>query len=159
MTHFLRRAALMLASAGPAGHVPVAPGTAGSAVGVALWLLVRAAEAPGLEAVVIAVVLAAGVWSATVTERHYGREDPGVVVIDEVAGMLITCFLLPLGIMGIVAAFFAFRLFDIVKPYPAGVAERLPRGWGIMADDVVAGLYAYATIRLLIWLAPDVMLA
>lgn len=159
MTHFLRRAALMLASAGPAGHVPVAPGTAGSAVGVALWLLVRAAEAPGLEAAVIAVVLAAGVWSATVTEQHYGREDPGVVVIDEVAGMLITCFLLPLGILGIVAAFLAFRLFDIVKPYPAGVAERLPRGWGIMADDVVAGLYAYATIRLLIWLAPDVMLA
>lgn len=159
MTHFLRRAALMLASAGPTGHVPVAPGTAGSAVGVALWLLVRAAEAPGLEAAVIAVVLAAGVWSATVTEQHYGREDPGVVVIDEVAGMLITCFLLPLGILGIVAAFLAFRLFDIVKPYPAGVAERLPRGWGIMADDVVAGLYAYATIRLLIWLAPDVMLA
>ncbi len=158
MTFFWHRAALVLASAGPTGHVPVAPGTAGSAVGVALWLLVRAAESAALEAAVIAAVLAAGVWAATVTEQHYGREDPGVVVIDEVAGILITCVWLPLGTVGIVVAFLAFRLFDIVKLYPASVAERLPRGWGIMADDVVAGLYAYATVRLLIRLAPDVML-
>ena len=158
MTSSLRRTALVVSSAGPAGHVPVAPGTAGSAVGVALWLLVRAAETPALEVFVLVAVLAAGVWSATVTEQHYGRQDPGVVVIDEVAGMLIACFWLPLETVGVIAAFLAFRLFDIVKPYPAGAAERLPGGWGIMADDVVAGLYAYAMVRLLIWLAPDVML-
>ena len=158
MTSLVRRVALIVASAGPAGHVPIAPGTAGSVVGVALWLLVRGSESPALEMIVIAAVLAVGVWSATVTEQHYGREDPGVVVIDEVAGMLITCLWLPLGTAGLVAAFFAFRLFDIVKPYPASTAERLPQGWGIMADDVVAGFYAYATVRLLIWLAPGVML-
>ncbi len=158
MRSFVRRSALIVASAGPAGHVPVAPGTAGSVVGVALWLLVRAAETPPLEIVMIVAVIGAGVWSATVTEQHYGREDPGVVVIDEVAGMLITCLWLPLGITGVIAAFLAFRFFDIVKWYPAGAAERLPRGWGIMADDVVAGIYAYATVRVLIWLAPDMML-
>ena len=157
MTPLLRRVAPIIASAGPAGHVPVAPGTAGSAVGLALWLLVRAAT-PALEVIVLAVVRVVGVACATVTERHAGRRDPGVVVIDEVAGMLITCFWLPLGAGGVIAAFLAFRIFDIVKPAPAAAAERLPRGWGIMADDVVAGLYAYASVRLLIWAAPDIML-
>ncbi len=156
MTRFLRRVALFVASAGPAGRMPVAPGTAGSAVGIALWLLVR--EVPLLEPVVLAVVLVAGVACATVTERHTGRHDPGVVVIDEVAGMLITCFWLPLGAGGVVAAFLAFRLFDIVKLAPARAMEGLPEGWGIMADDVVAGLYAYALVRLLIWVAPGIML-
>ena len=158
MISLVRSVALLVASAGPAGHVPVAPGTAGSGVGVALWLVVRGSASPALEVIVITAVLAIGVWSATVTELHYGREDPGVVVIDEVAGMLITCLWLPLAPVGLLVAFLAFRLFDIVKLYPASAAERLPQGWGIMADDVVAGLYAYAIVRLLIWLAPGVML-
>ena len=127
--------------------------------GLGLLLLVRLMEVPALEVVLLAVVLVAGVWAASEAERHYGRPDPGIVVVDEVAGMLLALFWLPVGWFGAGVGFLAFRVFDILKPFPAGAAERLPGGWGIMADDVVAGLYAYATVRLIAWVAPAVMLA
>ena len=150
--------ALLLASAGYVGLVPVAPGTWGAAVGVCLLLLVRLAAAPVLEALLLLVVLACGVWSATLTERGCGRRDPGAIVIDEVAGVLIALFWIPVTWIGLLAGFLAFRVFDIAKPFPVGAAERLPAGWGVMADDVVAGLYAYATVRVLAVAAPGLLL-
>lgn len=154
----MRRLALLFATAGGVGLAPVAPGTWGSAVGVGLLLLVRLAGDPVVEALLLAAVLAVGVWSASATERHYGRSDPGAIVIDEVAGMLITLLWIPVSWIGILAGFLAFRVFDIAKPYPAGAAERLSAGWGVMADDVVAGLYACATVHVLAAIAPGVML-
>ena len=154
----MARVAFLFASAGYIGLVPVAPGTWGTAVGVGLLLLVRLAAAPALEALLLAVVLAGGVWSATLTERRFGRRDPGAIVIDEVAGLLIALFWIPVTWIGLLAGFAAFRVFDIAKPFPVGAAERLPAGWGVMADDVVAGLYAYVTVRVLAAAAPGLML-
>lgn len=97
-------------------------------------------------------VAAVGVAAASQAESAYGRRDPGVIVIDETAGMLLTLAAVPVGVGGALAGFFAFRLFDVVKPFPARRAERLPGGWGVMADDLVAGLYAQALLRLLLWM-------
>jgi phosphatidylglycerophosphatase A len=82
-----------------------------------------------------------GVWCATTAEKQWGH-DNGKITIDEAVGMLIALIALPKTLVLIIIAFITFRFFDIVKLFPAGRAERLPRGWGIMMDDVVAGIYA-----------------
>ena len=102
------------------------------------------------------IVVTAGIWSANLAERHYGREDPGEVVVDEVAGMMLTVLWLPGGWGTLLIGFLAFRFFDIVKPFPARMAEQLPGGWGVMTDDLVAGLYGYALVRTVLWLLPVV---
>jgi phosphatidylglycerophosphatase A len=151
----MTRLAVFLSSAAYAGFVPFAPGTVGSAVGLGAYAALRwAGAAPLLDLLVIAIVTGAGVWSATVAERHFGLEDPGPVVIDEVAGMLATLALLSVSWSGAVAGFVLFRILDIIKPYPAGRLERLPGGLGIMADDLMAGLYANLALRALLWVAP-----
>lgn len=153
----LRAAAILIATVGHVGQMPVAPGTWGSLAGLGLLFVVRSTADPAFEVAVLILVLAAGVWASSVAERHYGQRDPGVVVVDEVAGMLLALLWLPVGLVGAGVGFLAFRVFDILKPFPARTAERLPGGWGIMADDVVAGLYALAVVRFVAWVAPSVM--
>jgi phosphatidylglycerophosphatase A len=145
----LRAFALACATALGVGYAPVAPGTFGSAVGLLLWYGLPSSLLAQATAIVIVVVM--GWWSGTVAERHFGRADPGQVVVDEVAGMLVTLFLVPVGWAGAFLAFLLFRLADIVKPYPANRLERLPGGAGIMADDIMAGVYANLALRLCIW--------
>lgn len=147
------RAMLAVATMGPCGHAPAAPGTFGSAAGLLLFWGVRTSGSAAVEAAVLLAVTAIGVAAATRAESVSGRRDPGLIVIDETAGMLLTLAAVPVGLGGAAVGFLAFRLFDIVKPFPARQAERLPRGWGVMADDLVAGLYAQALLRLLLWLA------
>lgn len=147
-----RRAVLGIATVGPCGHVPFAPGTVGSAAGLMLFWAVRASGSPTVEGLVLLAVTAVGVAAASRAEAAYGRRDPGLVVIDETAGMLVTLAGVDVGPGGAVIGFLAFRFFDVVKPFPARRAERLPGGWGVMADDLVAGLYAQALLRLLLWL-------
>ena len=151
MTGRLQRAAVGFATLGPLGFAPLAPGTVGSAAGLALFWAVRSTGSTGFEVAVLLVVSAAGVAAASAAEARYRRRDPGLVVIDEVAGMLVTLLAVPVGFTGAVVGFFAFRLFDIVKPFPARQAERLPGGWGVMTDDLVAGVYAQALLRLVLW--------
>ena len=146
------RAMLAVATMGPCGHAPAAPGTFGSAAGLLLFWGVRASGSAAVEAAVLIAVTAIGVAAATRAESVSGRRDPGLIVIDETAGMLLTLAAVPVGLGGAAVGFLAFRLFDIVKPFPARQAERLPGGWGVMADDLVAGLYAQALLRLLLWL-------
>ena len=147
----MRNPALFIATCGYVGYVRFAPGTAGSIVGLALYgAAVMVGGAP-VQLGLLAAVLAVGVWSSAASERHFGRTDPGAVVIDEVAGMLITLLGLQVTWSGALAGFLAFRFFDVVKPFPARWAERLPGGWGIMADDVIAGVYAHLALRLLLW--------
>ncbi len=122
-----------------AGYSPVAPGTVGSLVAaVAIWLLpfttVRLA-------VTLLVVTLIGTWAGSRVERVLGRKDPGVIVIDEVAGMLLSILLLPRTIPVLVTAFLVFRLFDIWKPFPARESQALTGGMGVMVDDLIAGLY------------------
>tara|TARA_Y100001949_G_C15892928_1_gene288997 strand:- start:133 stop:507 length:375 start_codon:yes stop_codon:yes gene_type:complete len=115
--------------------------------------ILRSIGSPLVELVTIAVLLIVGVWSASETERYVGRIDPGIIVIDEIVGMLLTFVFLNVGFGTMVFGFVLFRVFDIVKPYPARACERLPGGWGVMADDVVAGLYAQAVLRGGIWMS------
>jgi phosphatidylglycerophosphatase A len=127
------------------GYAPVAPGTVGSAAGLVLWWLLPAS--PVVQAVVIVVIFIAGSWGGSVAERHFGRSDPGQVVIDEVMGTLITLFLNPVGWIGALAGFLLFRVFDVIKPYPANRLEQLHGGVGVMADDAMAAVYANLVLR------------
>ena len=136
----LRRAALLFATAFGTGYSPVAPGTAGSAVALVILWLVPFSRV-GLVAFFIVVTLA-GTWAAHVAEASLGEKDPGAIVIDEVAGMTLSVLALPLTIPVLLTAFVLFRVFDVVKPFPAGRAQALPGGFGVMVDDLIAGLYA-----------------
>jgi phosphatidylglycerophosphatase A len=146
--------ALTIATAFGVGYVPVAPGTFGSAVGLLVWAALP--QSPLAHAAAIGVLFAVGTWSGTVAERHFGGTDPGPVVIDEVMGMLVTLFMHPVGWPGAVAAFFLFRGFDILKPYPADRFEHLPGGLGVMADDGMAAVYAnvalWGLLTVIAWL-------
>ena len=137
------------------GCVPLAPGTAGSAVGLALVIAFRPASLGPLWWVVClaactGVLFALGVWSAGKAEKIFGCVDPRQVVIDEVTGQIITFLATPrVTWMELIVGFILFRAFDIVKPFPARQAERFPGGWGIMLDDVVAGLYSLIVLAIL----------
>jgi phosphatidylglycerophosphatase A len=152
-------APVLVASVGGVGFVPFAPGTFGSIPGVVLAIALRHFGPWWAEGVAVVVLFAAGVWAATAAEEHFGRIDPGPVVIDEVVGMLITTLFLPLSWAGWLVAFLVFRACDVVKPFPAGRAERLPGGFGVMCDDVLAGVWGYAIMRGLLWAFPQLGIA
>lgn len=136
------------------GYIPFAPGTCGSVAGLALYAAIRFGGPPWLEVAAIPVVYVVGAWAATLAERHFGHDDPGPVVIDEILGMLLTLVLLPVSWTGALAGFVLFRIFDILKPPPCRQLEKLAGGWGIMSDDVLAALYAHVALRVLAALAP-----
>jgi phosphatidylglycerophosphatase A len=149
------RVALALASAAFTGFFPIAPGTVGSAVGIALWWGMRAAGAGVIaEVLAAAALLVVGAWAATRTEAALGITDPGPVVIDEVMGQCVTLVAAPFSWKVALAGFFLFRAFDIVKPPPARQLERAHGGWGIMLDDLAAGVYAAAVVQAAVWLLP-----
>ena len=128
-----------------AGYSPVASGTVGSLVtAVALWLLPLT---PLRIAVTLVVVTVIGIWAGGRVERVLGRKDPGVIVIDEVAGMLLSVILLqPRSLAVLITAFLLFRLFDIWKPFPARESQALTGGMGVMVDDLIAGLYTLVLV-------------
>ena len=141
----LARAALAVATCLGLGYVPFAPGTFGSAAGLLVWAVLPQFTAAHGAAIVL--IFAAGVWSAGIAEQHFRGVDPGPVVIDEVMGMLVTLFMVPVGWPGAAAGFALFRIFDVIKPPPANRLERLPGGIGVMADDFMAGVYANLALR------------
>jgi len=141
--------ALAVATACGAGYAPFAPGTAGSLVGLLLWWLLP--PAAGVQAGSIVALFLAGCWSGAAAERHFQKTDPGQVVLDEVVGMLLTLFMIPVGWKGAAAGFVLFRAFDIVKSPPANRLEHLPGGLGIMADDAMSAVYANVALRLCVW--------
>jgi phosphatidylglycerophosphatase A len=131
------------------GFVPVAPGTAGSLGALPLYLLVSG-HGPGAVLLAAALVGLTGVWAAATVARELACEDPQVVVVDEVAGMLVTVS--PLSQpswRAMVLAIVLFRLLDSIKPWPVGRLEALPGGWGIVLDDVAAGLLGACVMALL----------
>ena len=136
------------------GYLRPGPGSWGSAATVLLWWLV-ARNIPGAQqayvcAALALVAVAIGIPAATLVARASGREDPQFVVIDETAGQLITLIAAPLTWKCLLVGFILFRAFDIVKPPPIRLLERLPEGTGIVIDDVGAGLYALAAMQLLL---------
>ena len=143
--------ALFFATVAGVGYAPIAPGTFGSAAGLVVWALLPRTNAAQGAAIVLAFAI--GSWSGTVAEHHFGRVDPGQVVIDEVMGMLITLLFNPVGWMGALVGFFLFRFFDVIKPWPANKLERLPGGVGVMADDAMAAVYANLALRACLWIS------
>ena len=148
------RLGLFIATCGYLGYVPVAPGTFGSAAGLVVFAAVRWSGSPALELAVIILLFAVGVWSANAAERHFGGVDPAPVILDEVVGMLITLAFLPVNITGAIIGFLLFRLFDVVKPWPANRLEAVHGGLGVMADDAMAGVYGNVAMRMLVVALP-----
>ena len=166
--------ALAIATCG-VGYLPLAPGTWGSLVGIGLYVLVRGLSMKlfffeaahhnfnllqvyygviALELIVVSTITLVGTWAASRTEKLSGRKDPGKVVVDEVVGQFIALipvpFILEAAWWPAILAFILFRFFDIVKPYPARRLESLHGGLGIMADDVIAGVYAALGVMLVV---------
>jgi len=130
--------------------IPVMPGTAASmATTLAYYLIYRISFRilPELHLSVICLITIAGVFVSARASRILGKEDPSVVVIDEVAGQLTALWFLPVNFFNLVAGTFLFRLFDIWKPYPIRRLEKLENGVGIMADDLLAGIYANLVLQ------------
>ena len=132
------------------GYAPIAPGTFGSLVGVALYWLIPGSESLWFATVIILVTVA-GALCATSFEKNTGIADNQIIVIDEIVGVWIALLGSEKTWPMALAAFLLFRLFDIWKPTPVRQAERFPGGWGVMMDDVAAGLYAFASLRLLMF--------
>jgi phosphatidylglycerophosphatase A len=149
----VKSGALLIATVGGAGYFPFAPGTVGSAAGAVVYLLTRHLE-PAIQVGLFGAICVVGIWASSVAARHFGREDPGHVVIDEVAGQLATLLLLDVGLLGTLAGFLIFRVLDIIKPWPANRLEALHGGFGIMADDVMAGAYGWVLLWVLVYLFP-----
>ena len=139
----------LIATGAGSGYSPIASGTAGTVVAIPLFLLMAQ-----LDVLPYLVILGAVVWVGILAADHMEKvlriKDPGVVVIDEIAGYLVTMFLAPPTVFHIVAGFFLFRFFDILKPPPVRQSEKFfPGGVGIMADDLLAGVYAWISLRLM----------
>jgi phosphatidylglycerophosphatase A len=145
--------ALAIATAGGAGYFPFAPGTVGSAVGVGVYLLTRRFD-PAVQVGLFIAVSVVCTWASTVAASHFGRDDPGYVVIDEVAGQLATLLLLDVSVVGAVVGFLIFRVLDIIKPWPANRLEALHGGLGIMADDLAVGVYGWVLLWGIVTLIP-----
>jgi phosphatidylglycerophosphatase A len=144
-----------IATVGPVGHVPFAPGTAGSLAALPLLPGLAALRArSGLAyGVALVVVVGLAVWAAGRAEHALGGHDHSTIVIDEVAGVVVAGVLLPGTWAAAALAFALFRLFDVVKPFPADFIDaRVRGGLGVVGDDVVAGVYAGLAGRVILWL-------
>lgn len=140
------RAALLLSSWFGVGRLPKAPGTFGSVAALPAVLLMGVLG-PMAGAVFLVGFMGLAIRAAGVTEQVLGQKDPGVIVVDEVAGMLFALYLLPVTWGFLAGGFFLFRLFDIAKPFPIRRLERIPGGTGVVLDDAVAGIYANLVLR------------
>ncbi len=138
--------AKLIATTGGSGYFPIAPGTVGAAIAVLiLWFLPAVPWSMLLGISVLLYFL--GVWASGVTAQEYAEKDPGLINLDEVVGQCVACLALPKQWPVYLSAFFLFRLFDIWKPVPIRTAESWPGGWGIMTDDVFAGVYTLILVH------------
>lgn len=145
-----RGASLFLATGGFSGYFPVAPGTAGTVVGVLiLWCL---SDAPSFFRLVLCLFLMlSGVWAAYEAGRRFKSPDSGKIVIDEIVGIMVAMIGIPITGYWLVVGFILFRFFDIVKLPPVDYLDRrLKNGWGVMADDVMSGIYCNLILRLML---------
>lgn len=139
-----------LASGFFSGHIPFAPGTMGTLVAIPLYLLMVGSLQGWLYAAAVIVLTLVAILISGLAETIYGRKDPPQIVIDEIAGFMLTMTAIPPDAMYIIMGFILFRVFDILKPQPAAwINERMRGGSGIVLDDVVAGLYANIVLQFL----------
>jgi phosphatidylglycerophosphatase A len=142
---------LFIAQGAYSGRSPFAPGTAGTVIGVLLYLFLKDLGTLWY-GLACAVVIVLGVWSAGRADQLFGTKDNRTIVIDEIAGYLVSLLLVPGAWQYVVAAFFVFRFFDILKPFPLRQLEHLPGGWGVMMDDIGAGVYTNIVLQTAVYL-------
>lgn len=147
MSRIARAVILFIAQGAWSGKAPVAPGTAGTLVGVLLYRGIQDLPWPSY-AVLCVLLCALGVWAAGRAEQLLGCTDCPSIVIDEIAGYLVSLFLIPVDLYTIIAAFLLFRFFDIVKPWPLDDLQKIKGGLGVMLDDIGAGVYTNVTLQL-----------
>lgn len=135
------------------GYLPIAPGTWGSLAALAVWFIIIESISTITFIVVIIIIFTFGVYTSSITERYLKKNDPSIIVIDEWIGQWIALLFLHKSLLWGLVAFALFRLFDIWKPYPIKTFDKMQGGWGIMLDDVVAGVYALLVLSVLrIWI-------
>ena len=132
------------------GYIGKGGGTIAATIVCVLWVLIPSTFLTvHFQLILTAVICAAGVWSGNVVEVLWGK-DSNKVVVDEVAGMLVTLILIPITFRYVLTGLFLFRIFDIAKPLFIKKMELLPGGWGVMGDDVLAGIYAHLVLMLIV---------
>ena len=144
------KCALILATGCGAGFIPGATGTYGTVAAIPLCYFVsRLGLIGGL--IFIGVFVGIAVWASSEAERIFKSKDSSHIVVDEMAGFFVTLFLITWSVKSVLIGFVAFRVFDIVKPFPIRQLEsQLPGGWGVVGDDVLAGVYANVVTRLVL---------
>jgi phosphatidylglycerophosphatase A len=154
----MRSIIVFLATGAYSGYSPVAPGTAGSVVGLAvIWLVFGPlwVYSPAVALIVFAIAFAISCWISGQAEIIFKEPDSSKIVIDEVLGMAATMFGNPLTLPWMLGGFLAFRVFDVVKPFPAGLIDRkVPGGAGVMLDDLAAAVYANIVLQVLSRIIP-----
>ena len=143
----MKRFFLFLASGFGAGYAPIAPGTAGTLVAIPLFLILSLISSPLYELTILAFFFLAS-WISGEAQRCWGRKDHPRIVIDEIMGYLVTMLWLPKTTLFIILGFFLFRFFDIVKPPPIRLLEKVRGGYGVVLDDVLAGVYANIVLQI-----------
>jgi phosphatidylglycerophosphatase A len=146
MNTLTRTITLFISQGACSGRFPIAPGTAGTLVGVLLYWCMKGLSPVWYGALLLLIILI-GTWSAGRTEVLLGQKDSPSIVIDEIAGYLIAMFLVPSGWWFVAAGFLLFRVFDIMKPYPLKRFETAPGGLGVMLDDIGAGIYTNLVLQ------------
>jgi len=147
---FRNAAVLFLATGFNVGNIPFAPGTFGSILGLALCFVLAGLKLP-VAVVCIGLFIAAAVRIAAEAEKLLKKKDPGCIVIDEIAGMAVTLVGLPFNLTTVLIGFIIFRFLDISKPFPIRALDKhVSGGWGIVIDDVVAGIFANLLLRLIL---------
>lgn len=140
------KAILFIAQGAYSGRFPVAPGTAGTMVGVLLYLAMKDLPPYGYS-LLAAFIVCAGIWAAGRAETILGRTDHSSIVIDEIAGYLVAMMLIPGTWQYLAAAFVLFRIFDILKPFPLNRLQEMHGGTGVMLDDIGAGIYTNIVLQ------------
>lgn len=133
------------------GLAPVASGTFGTLVGIPIVIGLSAFFPPWVMLAVTAVMFFIGVYATKIAMAHYEKKDPGQVVIDEICGFMIAMYIVPLTWQHLLLAFLAFRVFDIIKPWPAYGFDKMDTPWGVMLDDIAAGVYANIVVQLVMF--------
>ena len=140
---------VLLAAWGPCGFSPVAPGTVGTLGAIPLYLVLSRLVTESGYISVTASLLVIGYWAAERAGKYWGVADASPIVIDEVVGYLVALALVPFSWQAVAAAFVLFRIFDVLKPWPASAFDRMKNGFGVMMDDVAAGVWAWGVIAAL----------
>ncbi len=134
------------------GYLPLMPGTFGSMVGVGLFYLLKGASQPVYFSVIFCIIVLGMITSGRV-EKLLNKKDPSCIVIDEVMGMLIALSFMPHDLKIVILAFLIFRILDTLKPYPVGRIQDLRGSAGVMADDLVAGIYTNIVLQVILRIA------